>query len=101
MRRTQIAALAMAMTVLTTLTLSQSVLAMDFYNLKAKSVHCANSAPIESGDFYPLGEKGCAIVGTDWGLLDDPLEIKPGVVKIEMGGVFGIRYARSSDVYKE
>jgi len=101
MRRMLIGCIAISVSVMVVMTPAQIVIAMDFYNLKAKSVHCATPEPIQSGDFYPLGEKGCAVVGTVWGLLDAPVEIEPGVMKVEMGGVFGIRYVRSSDVYKE
>ena len=58
--------------------------AQEFYDLKAKSVHCATPQPIVSGDIYPLVEKDCAIVGTVWGLLEQPVEIQPGVMKVSM-----------------
>ncbi len=75
--------------------------ATDFYNVKAKSAHCATPEPIANKEVYPLAKTGCAIVLTVWGLLEPPTEVQPGVMKVNMGGVFGIRYVESSAIIKE
>ncbi len=74
--------------------------AQDFPKLKANSIHCATAGAVATAEVYPLAKTHCAIVASEWGLLDEPEEVQPGVLKVNMGLKFGVRYVKSSSVQK-
>ena len=72
-----------------------------FYNLRAKSIHCATPEPILTGEVYPLDRTGCAMVLTVWGLVRPPEKAEPGVLRVYLGRAIGWRYSAESDVFEE
>lgn len=72
-----------------------------YYTLKAGSYHCARAEPLENADEYLAQYQECARVDQNWWLIARPETVEPDVVRIDMGGRFGIRYARAANVVLE
>ncbi len=73
----------------------------EYYTLKAGSYHCATADPLENADEFLAQYQQCAQVRQNWWLIARPETVEPGVVRIDMGGRFGIRYARAESVVFE
>lgn len=73
----------------------------EYYTLKAGSFHCATAEPLENEDEFLAQYRECAKVEQDWWLIARPETVEPGVVRIDMGGRFGIRYTRAANVVLE
>lgn len=73
----------------------------EYYTLEAGSYHCAMAEPLENEDEFLAQYRECAKVDQDWWLIARPETVEPGVVRIDMGGRFGVRYARAENVVLE
>lgn len=73
----------------------------EYYTLKAGSYHCASAAVLENEDEFLGQYQQCDRVDQDWWLIAPPETVEPGVVRIDMGGRFGVRYARAGNVVLE
>lgn len=77
---------------------SNAVAQPEYYTLEAGSYHCATAEPLENEDEFLAQYRECAKVEQDWWLIAPPETAEPGVVRIDMGGRFGVRYARAENV---